>query len=70
MARHVIRWTDNGLGLWKSDDGQYGIFPESNGRFRLQVSTGPNPWEWELVGTFPTWDDASDAAREMSRGTF
>lgn len=70
MATRVIKWTQNDLGLWKSDDGQWGIFLETNGRYRLQAKYGPQPWEWNFVGTFPSFEDASQTANGMPRGSF
>jgi hypothetical protein len=70
VARREIKWSQNDLGLWKSDDGAWGIFPESNGMFRLQAKTGPEPWQWQHVGNFRTFEAAADAAQAMPRGNY
>lgn len=66
----AVKWTQNDLGLWKTEDGEWGIFPESNGKFRLQVSTGPNPWEWRYVGYYNSLREAQSAAAQLRKGTY
>ena len=70
MATRTIKWVQNDLGLWKSDDGQWGIFPLPNGWHRLQVKTGPEPWDWEMVDVCATFEVAAKVAQDAARGSY
>lgn len=67
MATRVIRWLDNGIGLWREAGGDLGIFEQTNGLFRLQRKTGPECWQWVVVSYHRSFDEASKAARTVAR---
>lgn len=70
MAKREVRFTDNGLGLWKSEDGHWGVFDRGEDevwRWRLQRNRTGDPWDWEIVDHLRTFEEAVALATEIEQ---